>query len=257
MHPMLSTAVKAARRAGAIINRASLEPEKIQVSSKGAHDLVTNIDKVAEQAIIEILQEAYPDHGFLGEESGVIIGKKAKPEYKWIIDPLDGTKNFVHGLPDYAISIALVHHDQIVHGVVYDPNRNELFTATRGVGAFLNDRRIRVSTRNRLEDTLLAGRLPIQAGHADYQGFYDLIAKSAGYRRLGSTVLELAYVAAGRLDGYCGAKLQAWDLAAGSLLVLEAGGLMSDFKGEQGWLKSGNVLAGTPRLFPTLVKAMG
>lgn len=262
MQPMLSIAIKAARRAGSIINRASLEIEKVQVARKGPTDFVTDIDRAAELAIIDILQEAYPDHSFLGEETGLTKGKpKAKQEeseYQWIIDPLDGTRNFIHGFPDYAISIALFHKGQCAHAVVYDPNRNEMFTASRGGGAFLNDRRIRVSNRTRLEESLLSGRFPSVAGHSRSGGerFFNLVDQSSGFRRLGSTVLELTYVACGRLDGYCGTNLQAWDLAAGSLLVLEAGGLIGDFEGEQSWMRTGNVLAAPPKLFPQLVAAI-
>lgn len=255
MHQLLTIAMKAARRAGSIINRASLELEKVQVSRKGPYDFVTDIDRAAEQAIIEIIQEAYPDHAILCEESGFIKGTKSEPEYQWIIDPLDGTKNFIHGLPDYAISIAVAQRGKVMHGLVYDPNRNEIFTASRGVGAFLNDRRIRVSHRSRLEEALIAGRAP-SGSTAESARFHQLVAQSSGYRRLGSTVLELAYVASGRLDGFYGTNLQAWDVAAGSLLVLEAGGLIGDFEGEQGWMRSGNVLAASPKLFPLLVQAV-
>ncbi|WP_159990925.1 inositol monophosphatase family protein [Pelistega ratti] len=256
MHQLLTIAMKAARRAGNIINRASLELEKVQVSRKGPNDYVTDIDRAAENAIIEILLEAYPDHAVLGEETGLTKGSKSDPEYQWIIDPLDGTKNFIHGLPDYAISIAVVQRGKVMHGLVYDPNRNEIFTASRGVGAFLNDRRIRVSSRSYLKDSLIAGRFPVQSKDKNDYQFYNLIEQTSGFRRLGSTVLELAYVASGRLDGYCGANLQAWDVAAGSLLVLEAGGLIGDFDGEQGWMSSGNVLASSPKLFPQLVQAI-
>lgn len=256
MHQFLTIAIKAARRAGSIINRASLELEKVQVARKGPHDFVTDIDRASENAIIEVIREAYPDHAILGEETGFNKGSRAEPEYQWIIDPLDGTKNFIHGLPDYAISIAVVHQGKVMHGLVYDPNRNEIFTASRGVGAFLNDRRIRVSTRTRIEESLIAGRFPLGGPEKEGYRFHNLVEQSNGYRRLGSTVLELAYVASGRLDGFCGANLQAWDVAAGSLLVLEAGGLIGDFDGEQGWMRSGNVLAGAPKLFPHLVNAI-
>lgn len=258
MHPMLSMAVKAARRAGAIINRASLEIEKVQVARKGPTDYVTDIDRAAEVAIIDILKEAYPEHSFLGEETGLTKGTKEEAEYQWIIDPLDGTKNFVHGFPEYAISIALFHKGQCAHALVFDPNRNEMFTASRGGGAFLNDRRIRVSNRTRLNEALISGRFPSVAGRtrAGSTRFHNLVDQSSGFRRLGSTVLELTWVACGRLDGYCGVNLQAWDLAAGTLLVLEAGGLIGDFEGEQGWMRTGNVLAAAPKLFPQLVAAI-
>lgn len=256
MHQLLTIAMKAARRAGSIINRASLELEKVQVARKGPHDFVTDIDRAAENAIIDVIRESYPEHAILAEEAGFIKGSKADPEYQWIIDPLDGTKNFIHGLPDYAISIAVLQKGTIMHGLVYDPNRNEIFTASRGVGAFLNDRRIRVSNRTRLEDAIIAGRFPMGLPAKGEPRFYNLAEQCGGFRRLGSTVLELAYVASGRLDGFCGANLQAWDVAAGSLLVLEAGGLIGDFEGEQGWKSSGNVLAGAPKLFPQLVQSL-
>ncbi len=178
MHQFLTIATKAARRAGNIINRASLELEKVQVARKGAHDFVTDIDRASENAIIEIIHEAYPEHSILGEETGLTKGTKSEPEFQWIIDPLDGTKNFIHGLPDYAISIAVAERGKIMHGLVYDPNRNEIFTASRGVGAFLNDRRIRVSHRTRLEDALIAGRLPYNSSDEDKARFYHLIEKS-------------------------------------------------------------------------------
>lgn len=255
---MLSMAVKAARRAGAIINRASLELEKVQVARKGPNDYVTDVDRAAELAIIDILKDAYPDHSFLGEETGLTKGTKENPEYQWIIDPLDGTKNFVHGFAEYAVSIALFHKGQCAHALVYDPNRNEMFTASRGGGAFLNDRRIRVSNRTRLNEALVSGRFPSVSGQSRHGGerFFNLIDQSNGFRRLGSTVLELTWVACGRLDAYCGVNLQAWDIAAGSLLVLEAGGLIGDFEGEQSWMRTGNVLAAAPKLFPQLVAAI-
>ena len=259
MHPMLNTAIKAARRAGAIINRASLDLERLQVARKGPNDYVTEVDHAAEEAIIDIVRTAYPDHGFLGEESGTHLatdqaddGEQA--EFQWIIDPLDGTTNFIHGMPIYAISIALAHRGQITQAVIYDPSRNELFTASRGGGAFLNDRRVRISGQRRYHDALIGMHLPkttsVQNGGPR---FADMVAECAAARRLGSTVLDLAYVAAGRLDGYCGVNLKPWDLAAGSLLILEAGGLIADFDGEQGWMKSGNVLAATPKLFPHML----
>ncbi|MDS1142294.1 inositol monophosphatase family protein [Pusillimonas sp. SM2304] len=258
MHPMLNTAIKAARRAGTIINRASLDLERLQVARKGPKDYVTEVDHAAEEAIIDILRTAYPDHGFLGEESGTHLatdqGDGEQAGYQWIIDPLDGTTNFIHGLPIYAISIALAQHGQVTQAVVYDPSRNELFTASRGGGAFLNDRRIRVSGQLRYHDALLGAHVPGSASSPTTGGrFAGMLSECAAARRLGSTVLDLAYVAAGRLDGFCGVNLKPWDLAAGSLLILEAGGLVADFDGEQGWMKSGSVLAATPKLFPQML----
>jgi len=256
MHPMLNTAVKAARRAGNIINRASLDLDRLQVARKGPKDYVTEVDRAAEESIIETLSTAYPTHAFLGEETGKVPAAQGpdveSPEYQWVIDPIDGTTNFIHGLPLYAISIALLHRGQISHAVVYDPFANELFTASRGSGAFLNDRRIRVSGQHRYHDALLAAHLGNSVMNGD-SPFADMLSESAAVRRLGCTVLALAYVAAGRLDGFCGVGLKPWDLAAGGLLVLEAGGLVSDFDGEQLWMKTGRVVSATPKIFPQML----
>lgn len=258
MHPMLNTAVKAARRAGAIINRASMDLDRLQVARKGPKDYVTEIDRAAEEAIIEILHTAYPEHGFLCEESGAQSapgqGEGETAEFQWIVDPLDGTTNFIHGFPTYAVSIALAHRGQISQAVIYDPTRNELFTASRGGGAFLNDRRVRVSGQARYHDALLGTHVAGSGGAISKTSpFAGMLTECASARRIGSTVLDLAYVAAGRLDGFCGVGLKPWDLAAGGLLVLEAGGLVADFDGEQSWLKSGNVLAATPKIFTQML----
>ena len=256
MHPMLNTAIKAARRAGTIINRASLDLERLQVARKGPKDYVTEVDRAAEEAIIEVLSTAYPTHAFLGEETGSVAAAEGAdsgtPEYQWVIDPIDGTTNFIHGLPLYAISIGLMHRGQLSQAVVYDPSSNELFTASRGSGAFLNDRRIRISGQRRYHDALLGAHLGNSAMNGN-SPFTNLLEESAAVRRMGSTVLALAYVAAGRLDGFIGVGLKPWDLAAGGLLVLEAGGLVSDFDGEQQWLKTGRVLAATPKIFPQML----
>ncbi|AUL47998.1 inositol monophosphatase [Bordetella trematum] len=256
MHPMLNTAIKAARRAGTIINRASLDPDRLTVARKGPRDYVTEVDRAAEEAVVEVLRTAYPDHAVLGEEFGLQGPDQA--EFQWIIDPLDGTTNFIHGLPNYAVSIALTQRGLVTQAVVYDPSRNELFTASRGGGTFLNDRRMRVSGRVRYHEALLGAHWPspVDADHASASRFRNMAEGSVGVRRLGSTVLELAYVATGRLDGFCGVGLKPWDLAAGSLLVLEAGGLVADFDGEQGWMDSGNVLAGTPKVFTQMMTAL-
>jgi myo-inositol-1(or 4)-monophosphatase len=258
MNPMLNTAVKAARRAGAIINRASLDLERLSVARKGPKNYVTEIDHAAEEAIIDVLRTAYPDHGFLCEESGTHPAQgqdaDAQPEYQWVIDPLDGTTNFIHGLPVYAVSIALLHRGHATQAVIYDPARNELFTASRGGGAFLNDRRVRVSGQLRYHDALVGTHVPGSASELTVNARYaDMLNDCASARRIGSTVLDLAYVASGRLDAFCGARLKPWDLAAGGLLVMEAGGLIADFDGEQGWMSSGNVLAATPKLFPQML----
>ncbi|HEY0295690.1 MAG TPA: inositol monophosphatase family protein [Bordetella sp.] len=255
MHPMLNTAIKAARRAGTIINRASLDLDRLSVARKGPRDYVTEVDRASEEAIVEALLAAYPDHAVLGEEYGRQGSEHS--EFLWIIDPLDGTTNFIHGLPTYAVSIALQHRGQITQAVVYDPSRNELFTASRGGGTFLNDRRVRVSGRIRFAEALLGAHWPGSTNPGlGAPRFAGMAEGCSSVRRMGATVLDLAYVAAGRLDGFCGVGLKPWDLAAGSLLVLEAGGLVSDFDGEQSWLDSGDVLAGTPKIFAQMVAGL-
>jgi len=253
---MLNTAVRAARKAGAIINRASLDLDLVRVSAKGRNDFVTEVDKAAEAVIIETLSAAYPKHAFLAEESGA-SHPDTQSEYTWIIDPLDGTTNFVHGFPQYAVSIALQHNDQMTQAVVYDPTRNELFTATRGRGAFMDDRRLRVSRRQQLSEALVGTGFPFrELEHLDeYVAMFKRITgETAGIRRPGAAALDLAYVSAGRLDGFWEFGLSPWDMAAGSLLIAEAGGLVSDFAGEQGWLTNGQIVAGTPKVFPQLLQ---
>ena len=220
MHPTLNIAVKAARRAGAIINRAARDIEGITVSRKRQKDFVTEIDKAAEAEIIDILLRAFPEHGILAEESGA--QGKADSEHTWIIDPLDGTTNFIHGFPQYAVSIALRHREQLVHGVIYDPTRNELFTASRGGGAFLNDRRIRVSRRTELGESLLGTGLPFGNSHQDeyLPMLRELSVLTCGIRRPGAASLDLAWVAAGRIDGFWEIGLKPWDMAAGALLEI-------------------------------------
>lgn len=256
MHPMLNTAIKAARKAGAIINRASLELDLIRVASKGRSDFVTEVDRAAEAAIVDVLKTAYPHHAVLAEESGA-SNPEGGHEYTWIIDPLDGTTNFIHGFPQYAVSIALQHGGHITQAVVYDPTRNELFTASRGRGAFLNDRRIRVSPRTHLRDSLIGTGFPFrQLDHLDeyVRMFKRITEETAGIRRPGAASLDLAYVAAGRLDGFWEFGLSPWDIAAGSLLIVEAGGMVADFDGEQNWLESGHIVCGTPKVFAQLLK---
>ena len=257
MHPALNIAVKAALRAGKIINRASNDLDLIKVELKQAHDFVTEVDKKAEAAIIEMLRDAYPQYGILAEESGATAATgSADVDYRWIIDPLDGTTNFIHGLPQYAVSIALARGASIEQAVVFDPTRNELFTASKGAGAFLNDRRIRVSRRTRLENSLLGTGFPYRMfDHVDtYLAiFKELTRKTAGLRRPGAAALDLAYVACGRYDGFWEFGLSPWDMAAGALLIAEAGGLVSDMRGEAGYLVSGNIIAGTPKVFAPLL----
>jgi len=257
MHPMLNTAVKAARRAGQIINRASLDVGQLKISTKQQADFVTEVDKLAEQAIIEMLRESYPDHAILAEESGASGDEQA--EFQWIIDPLDGTTNFIHGFPQYAVSIALAHKGVLNQAVVYDTSRNDLYTASKGGGAFLNDKRIRVSNRTKLHEALIGTGFPYRSfTHIDaYLAiFRDLAQKTAGMRRPGAASLDLAYVAAGRLDGFWEFGLSPWDMAAGALLITEAGGLVGDLTGEPNYLKNGNFVAGNPKVFAQLLQAI-
>ncbi len=252
---MLNIAVKAARRAGSIINRASLNLDVLTVTHKTFNDFVSEVDRAAEQAIIEVLKDAYPEHAILAEESGA----QGDSEYLWIIDPLDGTTNFLHGFPQYAVSIALSHKQTLTLAVVYDPGRNELFTATRGRGAYLNDRRLRVSKRIRLTDALIGTGFPFrELKHLDsyLAMFREIVKNTAGVRRAGAASLDLAYVAAGRLDGFWEMGLGPWDIAAGNLLIQEAGGLIGDFEGNNGYLESGNVVSGNPKIFAQLIKIL-
>ncbi|HRQ59005.1 MAG TPA: inositol monophosphatase family protein [Azoarcus taiwanensis] len=255
MHPSLNIAVKAARRAASIINRASGQLELIPVQAKAPNDYVSEVDRAAEAAIVEVLRDAYPEHAILAEESGLSAPSETA-EFQWIIDPLDGTTNFLHGFPQYAISIALLKNGALDQAVVFDPTRNELFTASKGAGAFLNDRRIRVSRRIRLSEALIGTGFPFREfDHVDaYLGaFRELTQKTAGIRRPGAAALDLAYVACGRLDGFWEFGLQPWDMAAGALLIQEAGGLISDLAGESSYLDSGNVVAGAPKIFGQLL----
>jgi myo-inositol-1(or 4)-monophosphatase len=257
MHPMLTIAVRAARRAGSIINRAALAGGNLQVQSKRANDFVTEVDRSAEAAIIEIVQKSYPDHGILGEESGSVGSDKQ--EYRWIIDPLDGTTNFIHGFPQYCVSIGVERAGALTHAVVYDPLRDELFTASKGGGAFLNDRRIRVSKCGRLGEALLGTGFPFkELNRVDLyvKQLKYLMESSSGVRRAGSAALDLAYVACGRLDGFWELGLSPWDVAGGALLIQEAGGLVADLDGDQTFMESGDVCAAAPKLFPALLQAL-
>ena len=253
MHPTLNIAVRAARSAGNVIIRNLDRVDSLSVHTKDRNDFVTEVDKQAEQVIIHILRKAFPDHSILAEESGAHQGN----DYQWIIDPLDGTTNFLHGFPQFAVSIALRHKDRLEQGVVYDPLRQELFTATRGGGAMLNDRRIRVSNRKSLDGALLGTGFPFKSQqHLEtyLDMFRALFPHTAGIRRPGSAALDLSYVAAGRLDGFWEIGLNIWDLAAGVLLIKEAGGLSSDFIGGSNHLESGNLVAGNPKLFAEILK---
>jgi myo-inositol-1(or 4)-monophosphatase len=252
LHPMLHTAVKAARKAGGIITRASRDLENVAVTTKRQKDFVTEVDKAAEDAIIAILKAAYPGHAILAEESGA----SGESEYTWVIDPLDGTTNFIHGFPQYAVSIGLLHKGVPSQAVVYDPNRNELFTASKGRGAFVNERRMRVSRLAHLDDALIGTGFPFRdIGRLEeyVRMFRQVTQKTVGIRRPGAAALDLAYVAAGRLDGFWEIGLSAWDMAAGALLITEAGGLIADFDGEDRYLDNGEVVAGSPKVFAQLL----
>jgi myo-inositol-1(or 4)-monophosphatase len=258
MHPMLGIAVKAARRAGNIINRGARELDLLTITSKGPKDFVSEVDREAERTIVETLLASYPEHAILAEE-GTAKGDNADAENVWIIDPLDGTTNFLHGFPQYCVSIALAQRGQVTQGVVYDPVRNDLFTATRGRGAFLNDRRIRVSRRQHLRDCLIGTGFPFRDG--SYLDTYlrmmkTMIEQTAGLRRPGAAALDLAYVAAGFYDGFWEVGLNAWDVAAGSLLIQEAGGLIGDLAGDSDFLHGGQVIAATPKVFAQMVTAL-
>lgn len=253
---MLNTAVKAARKAGAIITRASVDLDKLTVRRKQQNDFVSEVDDAAEEAIISVLKEAYPDHGFLAEESGY---RDRGAEYLWVIDPLDGTTNFLHGNPQYCVSIGLLHKGVPTQAVVFDPNRNELFTATKGVGAYLNDRRIRVSKTDKIGDALVGTGFPFKVidNIDDYLRMLKNVMKTcSGVRRPGAAALDLAWVACGRLDAFWERGLSAWDMAAGALLVREAGGLVGDFAGEDKFLDSGNVVAANGKVFAALLKLL-
>lgn len=256
MHPMLNTAIKAARRAGAVINRASFDIDRVKVSEKGRNDFVTEVDQAAEAAVIDVLKNAYPDHAILAEESGASANLHDGQENVWIIDPIDGTTNFIHGFPTYCVSIALKQRGQITQAVVYDPNRNDLFTATKGAGAYLNEKRIRVSRRDKMPEALIGTGFPFRDTESldEYVKMFKIMStRCAGLRRPGSAALDLAYVAAGRLDGFFEKGLKPWDIAAGALLITEAGGIVSNFAGEADYLEHGDVIAGTPKIFAQMV----
>ena len=255
IHPMLNVAIKAARAAGVIINRAALDVESVRVSQKMANDFVTEVDHASENIIIDTLLTAYPDHGILAEESGQTRGNP-NADNIWIIDPLDGTTNFIHGFPFYCVSIALQSRGKLEQAVVFDPTRNDLFTSTRGRGAFLNDRRLRVSKRTRLEECLISTGFPFRPDDdftAYLQVMADVMKRTAGLRRPGAAALDLAYVAAGYSDGFFETGLQPWDMAAGSLLITEAGGLVGNFTGDADYLHQRECMAANPKVYAQLV----
>ncbi len=255
MHPTLNIAVRAARNAGKIIMRSADRIDALTITAKGQNDFVSEVDHEAEAEIVATLRKAFPDHGIYAEEGSMHKGD----EYRWIIDPLDGTTNFLHGFPQYCISIALQHNNQMEQAVIYDPQRQELFTATRGGGAFLNDKRIRVSRAKGLNGSLLGTGFPFrnpQYLDAYVETFKVMHLQTAGIRRAGSAALDLAYVASGRLDGFWELALKPWDIAAGILLVQEAGGLIGDFSGGHDFLETGNIVAGNPKVFKAILQGI-
>ncbi len=256
---MINIAVKAARAAGSIINRAALDVESVRVSQKQVNDFVTEVDQASEKVIIETLLNAYPGHAIWAEESGKAHGAQDS-DHVWIIDPLDGTTNFIHGLPIYCVSIALAVKGRIEQAVVYDPTRNDLFTATRGRGAYMNNRRIRVAKRTRLQECLIATGFPYRVDD-DINRYLrlmgEMMQRTAGLRRPGAAALDLAYVAAGFTDGFFELGLQPWDVAAGSLLITEAGGLVGNLSGEADFLEQRECLAANPRVYGQMVTVLG
>ncbi len=253
MHPMLNIAVRAARNAGRIISRNMDRVDTLSIETKQRNDFVTEVDKQAEAEIIQTLHRSYPDHAFWAEESG----RQGDSEFVWIIDPLDGTTNFIHGFPQFAVSIALQHNGRIEHGVIYDPVNDELFTSSRGEGVSVNNRKLRVSKQRNLTAALIGTGFPYR-NDQDLETYLEIFRKfigaTAGLRRPGAAALDLAYVAAGRLDGFFEMDLRPWDIAAGALMVREAGGLIGDLKGGEDWLESGNIVAANPKVFHEMLQ---
>ncbi len=262
MHPMLTIAIRAARKAGRIITRAAEDIDSVKFARKSANDFVSEVDQAAEASIIDTLLGAYPSHHILGEESGYSaapedqVNAYLNADFVWIIDPLDGTTNFLHGLPQYCVSIGLMQKGIMTQAVVYDPHRDELFSASKGGGAFLNDRRVRVSRREKIAESVIGTGFPFkELKHLDQYlaDFRAITIEGASLRRPGAAALDLAYVAAGRYDGFFETGLSPWDAAAGSLLVTEAGGLVGDYRGKPEHIKTTQMLAGSPKVFAALV----
>ena len=255
MQPMLNIAIRAARAGGDYIARQVNNIPNLTIESKSPNDFVTQVDRQAEARIIETLLKAYPDHSIMAEESG----SHGESENQWIIDPLDGTTNFLHGFPHFAVSIAMTHKGKLQHAVVYDPMKQELFAASKGDGATLNNRRIRVSQSVTVDGALLGTGFPFRAKQhlPVFQAmFADFFQSAADIRRAGSAALDLAYVAAGRLDGFWEIGLAPWDMAAGALIIREAGGLIGDFSGNEEYLKTGNIVAANPKLFSNMIRRL-
>ncbi len=255
MNPTLNIAIRAARKAGDTISRAVDRTDRLKITVKDQNDFVSEIDKKAESQIIDVIKKAYPDHAILAEESGSHSGD----DYLWIIDPLDGTTNFIHGFPQFAVSIALQYKGRLEVAVIYDPMRQELFTAVRGGGAQMNDRRIRVSGHRSLSGSLLGTGFPYKnfSRLDNYLGMLkSFISQTSGIRRPGSAALDLAYVAAGRLDGFWEMGLKPWDIAAGVLLVQEAGGLITDLQGGHDFMESGDIVAGNAKIIKGMLQTI-
>jgi myo-inositol-1(or 4)-monophosphatase len=247
MHPMLNIAIRAARNAGDLIQRSSQNLDNVHIDQKGRNDYASEVDRMAENEIIKVIRTAFPDHAILAEESGEHQGN----DYVWVIDPLDGTTNFLHGFPQYAVSIALKNKNKLELGVIYDPLRDELFTAERGGGAMLNNRKIRVAKHNSMRGALIGTGFPFkkQENLEPYLNMFRAVTQdTAGIRRAGAAALDLAYVACGRLDAYWETGVSEWDIAAGVLLVQEAGGVATDFAFNDKYLQSGNIIVGNPRM---------
>ena len=254
MHALLNVAVMAARRAGNSLIRNLNKLDQLTVETKGRNDYVSDADRAAEKEVVETIHKHYPDHAILAEESGA----SGESDTVWIIDPLDGTTNFLHGFPVFAVSIGVQVNGRMEHGVVYDPIRQELFTASRGAGAQLDGRRIRVSGEKNLERALIGTGFPFRQADQEMTPYLTMLGKiirnTSGVRRPGAAALDLCYVAAGRLDGFWEAGLSAWDLAAGGLIIREAGGIISGLDGSENYLETGHVLTGTPKIYAGLAK---
>jgi len=257
MEPMLNVALNAARKASEILIHKFERLDLVRIEEKGRNDFVSEVDRAAEKEIIYNLKKAFPDHRFVGEESGTTGSEDS--EYEWIIDPLDGTTNFLHGIPHFAVSIGCTKKGQLEHAVVIDPIKREEFTASRGRGASLNGRRLRVSDRKNLDGALIGTGIPFNGFALEHieefsECLKEVASQTAGIRRPGSAALDLAYVAAGRFDGFWEMNLKQWDIAGGLLLVKEAGGLVSDFKGGNNFMETGHLVCAAPKVFKPLLQ---
>ncbi|MCP2041705.1 myo-inositol-1(or 4)-monophosphatase [Neisseria sp. HSC-16F19] len=273
MNPILTTAFKAARKAGQMMLRANSQLDTVKIDSKAFNDFVSDVDRQSEALLVDTLLYSYPDHIVRSEEGGYFTARKSRdgleirqldaaevpavPEYEWIIDPLDGTTNYLHGHKQYAISMALMHRGTLTEALVFAPEHNDLYTASRGQGALLNDKRIRVSSRIELPRCLIATGFPVvdQSMMDRYLAILkDMLAKTAGARREGSAALDLCNVACGRVDGFFEFNLKPWDIAAGALIAKEAGAIVTDMRGENDWLASGDIVAANPKVLAQMLQ---